>query len=246
MFPIRDNIPRVHRPYAVWALIVANSIVFLITVSMPDRDVALLFHTLGVVPARFSDPVSAASMGYPPFGAYAFVSYMFLHGSWMHFIVNMWTLWIFADNIEDVMGPLRFLMFYLLSGLAALGAHMAFNLASPVPVVGASGAIAGVMGAYFLLYPHARVITVIPIIIIPFIIEVPALAYLGVWFLSQFFSGVFSAISPEHGGGIAWWAHAGGFLAGMLLLPFFRRKGRCYFCRIPEGDPTSVSTFRRR
>ncbi|WP_462326844.1 rhomboid family intramembrane serine protease [Desulfobaculum sp.] len=245
MFPIRDNIPRVHKPYAVWALIVANTIVFAFTIYMPEREAALMFHLLGVVPSRFADPVLASSLGYPPGGFYAFFSYMFLHGSWMHFIVNMWTLWIFADNIEDVMGPVRFVLFYLLCGLAALVAHMLFNLHSQVPVVGASGAIAGVMGAYFLLYPHARVITVIPIVIIPFIIEIPAIVYLGVWFFSQFFSGVFSAISPEQGGGIAWWAHAGGFVAGMVLLPAFRMKGRCYFCRIPEGDPGAVRSRRR-
>lgn len=243
MFPIRDSVPRVHVPYAVYGIILLNTIVFLLTVNLSERDMALVFHIFGVVPLRFSDVALAAQMGYPPDGYWAFLTYMFLHGSWLHFIINMWTLWIFADNIEDVMGPWRFLAFYILSGLAALVVHMAFNLSSNIPVVGASGAIAGVMGAYFLLYPHSRVLTVIPIIIIPFIVEIPAIIYLGIWFLTQFVSGVASFVTAKSGG-IAWWAHAGGFLAGLILLPLFRQKGRCYFCRLPDADPRSVPGFR--
>ncbi|MBU1001188.1 MAG: rhomboid family intramembrane serine protease [Proteobacteria bacterium] len=236
MFPLRDSIPRVHVPYAVYALIALNALAFAYTLTLTRPEVAQLFHLYGVVPARFSHPLAAQAVGYPAFGLQTFVTYMFLHGGWLHVIVNMWTLWIFADNIEDVMGPLRFVGFYLSCGLAALGVHYLFNPESIAPVVGASGAIAGVMGAYFLLYPHAKVVTLIPIFIFPLILNIPAVLYLGIWFAAQFFSGVSDLASSGSGAGIAWWAHAGGFVAGMLLLPLFRKKGRCYFCAKPDGQ----------
>ncbi|MDY7001937.1 MAG: rhomboid family intramembrane serine protease [Thermodesulfobacteriota bacterium] len=230
MIPLRDSIPRVHTPYVVWGLIALNTFIFLLTAYLPPQALPIVFRLFGVVPARFSNPEWAAFVGFPQGGAYTFLTYMFLHGDWLHLLLNMWMLWIFADNIEDVMGPVRFLVFYVLCGLAALGVHYAFNMNSPLPVVGASGAIAGVMGAYFLLYPHARVVTLIPIIIIPYIVELPAVLFLGIWFLMQFFSGVSSSLS-QGAASIAWWAHAGGFVAGMLLIPVFRVKERCYYCR---------------
>ena len=147
---------------------------------------------------------------------------MFLHGGWMHLVANMWTLWIFGDNVEDVMGPLRFLLFYVLCGLCALLMHVATNPESTVPVVGASGAIAGVMGAYFFLYPHARVLILVPLFIISFFFEIPAVFYLLLWFVTQVFSG----LADGGGAGVAWWAHIGGFVAGMLLLRFFRDEPR--------------------
>lgn len=232
MFPLYDSVPRVHTPWTVYLLIVANATVFGLLLTLSPAEMQAVFHLYGVVPARFSHPDLALHAGYPAFGLHTFVTYMFLHGGWMHWILNMWMLWIFADNIEDVMGPLRFLAFYLCCGLAALGVHYVANINSVAPVVGASGAIAGVMGAYFLLYPHAKVAVVIPIFFFPLIINVPAVLFLGVWFASQFFSGVLSLGGP--GGGIAWWAHAGGFVAGMLLLPLFRKKGRCYYCARPD------------
>jgi membrane associated rhomboid family serine protease len=213
----------------VYALIAANALVFFFTLSVPEQNLPVFFQLYGAVPLRFTDPGWAVQVGYPDSGVLTFFSYMFLHGGWLHFLTNMWSMWIFADNIEDVMGPWKFLAFYLLAGLAALSAHMFFNAASPVPVVGASGAIAGVMGAYFLLYPHSKVLVLIPIFFFPYIVEVPALIFLGIWFLIQFVSGVSSGLSGA-GGGIAWWAHAGGFIAGMLLLPLFRDKDRCYYC----------------
>jgi membrane associated rhomboid family serine protease len=218
----------------VWSLIAANALVFLYMLSLPQEAVRALMYLFGAVPARFTEPEWAASVGFPEGGIYSYFTYMFMHGGFFHFLINMWTMWIFADNIEDVMGPLRFLIFYVLCGLAALGTHMFVNPGSTVPVVGASGAIAGVMGAYFLLYPHSRVVTLIPIIIIPWIIEIPAVVFLGIWFLIQFSSGV-SAMGGETGQGIAWWAHAGGFLAGMALLWLFRQKDRCKYCSTFTG-----------
>jgi membrane associated rhomboid family serine protease len=227
MFPLRDNIPSRHKPYALWVLLAINVIIFLLTRGFTPAQEVQLFHLFGVVPARFFNPEWAAWHGYPQDALLPLVSHMFLHSGWLHLIFNMWTLWIFGDNVEDVMGPVRFFIFYMLCGFGALGVHMVTSPDSMVPVVGASGAIAGVMGAYFFLYPHAKVVTFLPILIIPFVFELPAVFYLGAWFLTQVFSGM---LAPSGGGGVAWWAHIGGFVAGMLLLRFFRDDSRCYYC----------------
>lgn len=227
MLPLRDNIPSRHRPVMLWLILAANVIMFLGSLGLPPGLEERVFHFYGVVPARFVHPDWATWHGYPPGWFPAVVSHMFLHSGWLHLAFNMWTLWIFGDNVEDVMGPLRFGVFYLLCGLGALFVHVITNADSIIPVVGASGAIAGVMGAYFFLYPHAKIVTFLPILIIPFIVEIPALFYLGAWFLTQIFSGM---LSPSGGGGVAWWAHIGGFVAGMLLLRFFRDESRCYYC----------------
>lgn len=144
----------------------------------------------------------------------------------MHVISNMWMLWIFGDNVEDRMGHLRFLVFYLLCGVAAGIVHFATNLNSTLPTVGASGAVAGVMGAYFLLYPRARIITMIPVFFYPLFIEIPAVFFLGLWFYSQLFSGLASLSGPMQVGGIAWWAHVGGFLTGAALRFVFVKRYR--------------------
>ncbi|WP_028574985.1 rhomboid family intramembrane serine protease [Desulfonatronovibrio hydrogenovorans] len=229
MIPLKDSIPNVFKPYMVWAIIGINLLVFLYTLGLSPIHLARFFHLYGVVPARFTQTELALLAGYPDAGYYTLITHMFIHGGFLHFILNCWMLWIFADNIEDVMGPFRFLGFYLMCGAGALMVHVFFNYNSPVPVVGASGAIAGVMGAYFLLYPHSRVITFIPIVFIPYIIEIPALVFLGIWFLIQVVSALGSDIFGT-GTGVAWWAHAGGFIVGMVLLPLFRDRKRCYHC----------------
>lgn len=230
MIPLRDNIPHRFKPIGVGIIIAINTLFFLYEMGLSRADLARLFHLLGVVPARFFHPDWAQWMGYPAGGTISFLSHMFLHSGWLHFLANMWILWIFADNVEDTMGTIRFLFFYLLCGLLALLVHMLFNMDSSVPVVGASGAIAGVMGAYFVLYPHARVLTFLPIFFIPYLIELPAVLFLGVWFLIQVLSGLFSSVASQSGAGVAWWAHAGGFIAGLLLLPLFKDDKRCYYC----------------
>jgi membrane associated rhomboid family serine protease len=148
---------------------------------------------------------------------------MFLHGGWLHVIGNMWMLWIFGDNVEDRMGPLRFIAFYLICGVIAAVVHVATNSGSQFPTVGASGALAGVLGAYFLMFPASRVIVLLPVLFIPLFFELPAVIYLGLWFMIQFLSGTASvaAGSEAAAGGIAWWAHIGGFLAGILLYRLF-------------------------
>ena len=175
---------------------------------------------LGVVPRRFlTDPGPEQVM--------TLLSSMFLHGGWLHLLSNMLALYIFGDNVEDRMGPWRYLVFYLLCGLAAALTHIFTNPASPIPTIGASGALSGVLGAYFVLFPTARVYTLIPIFFLPWFVEIPAVVYLGFWFLSQLLNGTLAIVAGMQGyGGVAWWAHAGGFVAGVVLVRFFvRRRG---------------------
>lgn len=235
MIPLKDDIPRVHTPVAVILVILVNvGLQYVLSGQSPYVREAVM-RLLGVVPARYAFPDWAAFAGFPAMGALPFFTYMFLHAGWWHVIVNMWMLWIFADNIEDVMGPGRFLVFYMLCGLAALLLHMAFNLTQTEPIIGASGAIAGVMGAYIVLYPRGRVLTLIPIIIIPYFVRLPAWLFLGFWFASQVFSGLFERLGAP-AAGIAWWAHVGGFLAGIVLVRLFMRPERCYYCEGKAQD----------
>lgn len=234
MIPLKDNIPRIRRPVVVITLFALNLAVFLFEMAMPEKMLNMFLHFYGAVPLRIMDPQWAAMMGYPPDGWLSAGTYMFLHGGWLHFLLNMWVLWVFADNVEDALGHWRFLAFYLLSGVAALVLHMLFNASSTMPVVGASGAIAGVMGAYFRLFPQARVIVLIPIFFIPWIVEVPAVIFLGLWFLIQVTSGLMAASPLMDGQSVAWWAHAGGFAFGMLLVRFFGKLD-CRYCYLPES-----------
>lgn len=233
MIPLRSNVPRVTIPYAVSAIIAVNVLVFLYVRNLDPHAVTRLYHLFGVVPARFMEPDWAVWMGYPKTLGWPLVTYMFLHGGWLHLILNMWMLWLFGDNIEDVTGHGWFVLFYLLCGLAAVGAHMVFEGRSPMPVVGASGAVAGVLGAYIVLYPHGRVLTLIPVFFFPFIFRIPASLFLGFWFLVQVFSGVYSTVQGAQD--VAWWAHVGGFLAGMALIRWFRLPGACRYCYNPDS-----------
>jgi len=243
VIPIRDNVPRVSPPIAVVGIILLNALVFFYVKSLDPRAAVHLYHLLGVVPARFFEPEWAAWAGYPQTFGWPLVSYMFLHGGWLHVILNMWMLWIFGDNIEDVTGHFWFVVFYLLCGLAAVGVHMLFEQASPTPVIGASGAVAGVMGAYIVLYPHGRVLTLVPIIIIPLFLRVPSYLFLGIWFLSQVVSGILFRAAPT-AVEVAWWAHVGGFVAGIVLICWFRKRGTCRYCYNPvtkDYDPEDSS-----
>ena len=176
----------------------------------------------GLVPARFLHPAWATEQGYPH-SYLPFITTMFLHGGWLHIIGNMWFLAIFGDNVEDRMGPIRFLVFYFVCGIAAGITHVITNPNSTVPAVGASGAIAGVMAAYVALFPRARIVAVFPIFFWPLFFQVPALLYIGLWFVMQFFSGVAAIASPQAVGGIAFWAHVGGFVTGLLTFWIFLR-----------------------
>ena len=212
----------------MWLLVLTNCLVFVVELGLTPRQRQQLFAVLGIVPARYlragspGDGIGGVGLLWP------LLTHMFLHAGWLHIIGNMWTLWIFGDNVEDRMGSGRFLGFYLTCGLAAALAHMFTNPGSAVPTIGASGAISGVLAAYLLLYPMAGVIVVVPFFFWPLFFELPALMYVGIWFFMQFFSGVLSLASPQAVGSVAWWAHVGGFLAGLILCPFFvmRRKPR--------------------
>ncbi len=231
MLPIRDNIPRRFTPHAARLIIAANTVFFIYQLGMPREELLRLFYLLGVVPARYFDPQWASFMGYAEISFLPFLTHMFLHGGFFHFLTNMWILWVFSDNVEDVMGPFKFLIFYFLCGLLALGGHMLLHSQSTVPVIGASGAIAGVMGAYLILYPHARVLALVPIFIFPFFFTLPAIVFLGMWFIIQVMSGIVASLGADaDAAGVAWWAHAFGFVAGILLLSLFKDNKRCHYC----------------
>ena len=235
MIPLRDTVPSERFPAVTIGLFVVNAFVFVYELSN-TRGLDAVFYQWGIVPCTFTStcPPRIRIPGgflllpqHPPY--LTILSSMFLHGGWMHIIGNMWSLWIFGDNVEDRMGRVGFLCFYLLSGLAAGILHIAFNPASRVPTVGASGAIAGVMGAYLLLFPYARVLTLVPVFIFLQTIELPAVFFLGFWFLTNLLSGIGSLAAHTGAGGVAWWAHIGGFLVGLLwALPLRRREAGRY------------------
>jgi membrane associated rhomboid family serine protease len=213
MIPIRDTTRSANVPVVNYLIIGINVLAFLWEMSLGPRLEAAFFQ-YGMVPLRYSDPLlasrfSAWEQGLP------FITSMFLHGGLLHLIGNMWSLFIFGDNVEDRMGHARYLLFYLACGLAAGLAHLFTNFDSRIPTIGASGAISGVMGAYLLLYPRARILTVIPIFFFLQFVEIPAFVFLGLWFLMQILS---AGATSGQAGGVAWWAHIGGFLAGMVFL----------------------------
>jgi membrane associated rhomboid family serine protease len=238
MFPLRDTVPSHHRPWAVWGLILVNGIVFAAELLLSHPQLERAFILLGIVPRRYTDPGWGEMVGFPS-SYWPFVTHMFLHAGWLHFVGNMWTLWIFGDNVEDRMGAIRFLAFYLACGIVAGIAQTLASSSSAIPSIGASGAIAGVMGAYFLLYPHARVITLVPLLFYPLFVEIPAVLYLGVWFLMQLFSGTLSLGRPGEAGGIAFLAHVGGFVAGFALHGIFLSRRRAP--RRPPARPEDVA-----
>ena len=222
MIPLRDDNPSAITPFLTWGLIAACVLVFLWQASLGPREGQAAVYALGAIPAVLLEGASLPPeiVLVPPV-ATVFTS-MFLHGGWMHLIGNMLYLWIFGDNVEDSMGHGRFAAFYLLCGVAAVAAQSLPDTASVVPMIGASGAISGVLGAYLLLYPHARVLVLIPLGFFSRIIYLPAGIVLVLWFALQLLS---SLAAPPGGGGIAFGAHIGGFVAGLALIPFFRRRG---------------------
>ncbi len=216
MIPIRDTHRSKNYPVVNLLLIVTNVLIYLIEIAQgPLQDRFVFIY--GLVPARYSVPEIAAHFT-PWQQITAMFSFMFLHGSFFHLLGNLWSLYIFGDNVEDRLGPLRYLLFYLLCGWASGLSHLITNLHSQIPTIGASGAIAGVMGAYLILFPSSRILTLIPIFFIPYFVEIPAFLFLGLWFILQFIS---AAGSSGQAGGVAWWAHIGGFLFGMVLLKLF-------------------------
>ena len=221
MIPLRDVIPSRTTPYITITIILLNALAWFYEISMPERLLTQFLYVYGVVPASFSGATLITSM--------------FLHGSWSHVIGNMWYLWIFGDNVEDRVGHGRFIVFYLLCGVAAAVGQIVMDPYSQLPTIGASGAIAGVMGAYFVLYPHSRVLTLIPWIFLQ-VVELPAIVLLGVWFLMQLLNaGTIAVTANTHGGGgVAFAAHVAGFIVGVVGIFIFRRRDRDYWGQAEE------------
>lgn len=212
MIPLRDEQETTASPVATYTIIFITSLVFVWQMITGTDDQAVAY-TFGFVPAKYTMAHMAAYFSWlnklsSPF------TYMFLHGGFWHLIGNMWFLFIFGDNLEQELGPFRFTAFYLVCGLLAAFFHFLLNHSSAVPTIGASGAIAGVMGAYFLLHPGNKILTLIPVLIFPLFVRIPAFIFLGIWFFIQFIN----ATGQGAGAGIAWWAHIGGFLSGMALI----------------------------
>ena len=224
MIPFKDNVPSRRFPVITVVLILANVAAFLYELSLPSAVLDDFFFSYGIVPARLQASGQSSMLLFALMGS-SLVTAMFLHGGFIHLLGNIWYLWIFGDNVEDRMGPVRFLFFYLLCGALAGGAHVLFNLDSRIPTIGASGAVAGVLGAYLISYPLARVSTLLPFLIIWPVVELPAMLLLGFWFFVQFLNGT-ASIGAASGmmGGVASWAHIGGFISGVSLIWLFARE----------------------
>jgi membrane associated rhomboid family serine protease len=220
MFPLRDTVRARSFPAVNWTLLAGNVLIFILVSSGGAARFDRLTQIYALIPAQLTPARPATWV--------TLVTSMFMHGSWFHLLSNMWTLYIFGDNVEDRMGSVRYLVFYLLAGLAAGLVQAAFDPTSTIPTVGASGAIAGVLGAYFLLFPRSRVITLIPLFFLPWFVEIPAVFFIGIWFLSQLSSGLMALGSAGAFGGIAWWAHVGGFLFGLITVYLFARRPAAY------------------
>jgi membrane associated rhomboid family serine protease len=237
MIPLKDDTPRLSTPLLNSFLIAANVAVFLFELSLGRRSQTTFMNTFGLVPEHLTAVLQGpmphvhghAHALSPGLAFVPILTSMFLHAGWLHLIFNMWFLWIFGRNLEDALGHFPYLIFYLTCGVAAAFAQTASDPGSLIPTVGASGAIAGVMGGYLVLYPRARVLMLVPFFFI-FFLWLPAWAVLGYWFVLQFLSGVGTSLvaADGHSGGVAFWAHVGGFLAGVLLVRLFPLRTRRY------------------
>ena len=214
MFPIRDTNKSSTFPIVNWMIIIINAGIFIIQVRLPRETVEIIFYTFGVIPIRFVE--------FHPLAPISLFSSQFLHGGWLHIIRNLWILYIFGDNVEDRIGHIQYLVFYIITGIAGGLLQVVTQPFSNTPMIGASGAISGVLGAYIFFFPRARVLTFVPIFILPWLVEIPAVIFLGIWFLSQFVN-VINEASTIVNSGIAYWAHLGGFGAGFILARRFKQ-----------------------
>jgi membrane associated rhomboid family serine protease len=227
MIPIRNAVPSRYPAVITWILIAINCVVFLYQDSLSAEELDLFLRDFALIPASYAEAESNLGSG----GILPFISMMFLHGGWLHLILNMWMLWLFGPTIEDRLGPARYLAFYLACGLVASIAHVVFNPTSTIPALGASGAIAGILGCYMRLFPLARLVVIVPILIIPLFVEMHAFIFIGVWFLLQVVQSALELFVPSTED-VAWWAHIGGFIAGFILGPIMVRselRHRAYY-----------------
>ena len=230
MIPLHDDIPTSSTPLVTVTLIVGCAAIFLWQLSLGDQGFQSAVVSLGVIPATLLGGQELPSELHRVPATLTPITSMFLHGGWLHLIGNMLYLWIFGNNVEDAMGHARFVLFYILCGIVAALAQSIPNPDSTIPMIGASGAVSGVLGAYLLLYPRARVLVLIPLGFVSQLVRLPALIVLGFWFVLQLINSILSA---SGGGGVAWGAHIGGFIAGMALIPLFKH-GRVRFFMPPR------------
>jgi membrane associated rhomboid family serine protease len=222
LIPLRDTIPSRSFPVVNWILILTNLLIFIYEVFiLNSKQAELMIFDYGLTPDKIrlegiENMHELRTTVFRPF-----FTNMFLHGGWGHLISNMWILFIFGDNVEDRMGKVRYFLFYILCGLIASFTHFVLHRNSPVPAIGASGAISGVMAAYMLMFPKSTIVSFIPIIIIPLFLPIPAIVFIGIWFLGQLLSGTTSLMLSNSATGIAFWAHIGGFIGGLTLYRFF-------------------------
>jgi membrane associated rhomboid family serine protease len=231
LIPLKDTIPSRSFPVVTILLIIINVAVFLFGVFVLDsRQAELMIFKYGLIPDNIRLSEVTSIYEFRTFILRPFLTNMFLHGGWGHIISNMWILFIFGDNVEDRMGKVRYFLFYIICGLIASFTHFILHRNSAVPAIGASGAISGVMAAYMFMFPKSTIVSFVPIIIIPLFVPIPAMIFIGIWFLGQLLSGTTSLMLSNAATGIAFWAHIGGFVGGFLLYKFFdSAKGRAYY-----------------
>jgi membrane associated rhomboid family serine protease len=240
MIPIRTTAPTRYPAFVTWALIAVNCFVFFLQLGLTPAELEEFLLRFALIPARYSLQSALTPEDFIPF-----ITMMFLHGGWLHLIMNMWMLWLFGPAVEDRLGHSRFLLFFLGCGIAAALAQMASDPYSVIPALGASGAIAGVLGCTMALFPLSRVIVVVPILFLPLFFEVHAVVFIGLWFVLQVLQGAISLLSPSEGG-VAWWAHIGGFLTGLLIGPMLHRPERGYRIYQPDEGILGFDTMGRR
>jgi len=216
MIPLRVDILRMRAAIFNGLLIIANVLAFLYELSLSPRKGQALVYTFGLVPSHTQLLFARHGINFAQ-ALLPMVTSMFLHGGWMHLLGNMLFLWVFGGAVEETLGHIQYFIFYFICGIGAAIAHTILNWGSTVPTIGASGAISGVMGAFIVLYPRARVTTLIPALLLFFTVRIPAVLMLGYWFLIQFFSGI-ASLGVGDQGGVAWWAHVGGFILGAVLV----------------------------
>jgi membrane associated rhomboid family serine protease len=237
MIPIRTTAPTRYPAFVTWTLIGINCFVFFVQLGLTPAELEEFLLRFALIPARYYLQPALTPEDFIPF-----ITMMFLHGGWLHLIMNMWMLWLFGPAVEDRLGHGRFLLFYLGCGIAAALAQMTSDLTSVVPALGASGAIAGVLGCTMAMLPLSRVIVVVPILFLPLFFEVHAVVFIGIWFLFQILQGTMAFLEPSEGG-VAWWAHIGGFVAGLLIGPMLRQPERRYRAYQPDEGILGFDTW---
>ncbi|MDW7675590.1 MAG: rhomboid family intramembrane serine protease [Bacillota bacterium] len=228
MIPLRDSIKSTTFPYVTVSLVAINTLIFIFQITLNERQLIILFNNLGVIPAIFTQfsIVQILLAGILPIGS--LITSIFLHGSWLHLLGNMVYLWVFGDNVEDRLGHGGFFVFYLVAGVIGSLAHILANPMSSIPTIGASGSIAGILGAYLVFYPRAKVQALIPLIVIFTVTRIRAVYFLFIWFFIQVLNGI--TVMASGAQAVAWWAHIGGFLAGAIIAAYFK-------LGLPEGNP---------